>query len=72
MTETKAREILSEYQEEDEETGEMYGFDIIDFVGADGDGLIARCIAEGATYHSDEELPLYAIYPDGTVLCVPA
>lgn len=71
MTENEARKILLEYREEDDETGEMYGFDIDCLVGKNGDGFVFRCKADGVTYDSVEEFPLYGVYPDGTVLCVP-
>lgn len=72
MTEKTARGILERYQETDEDTGEKYGYKILEGLGPDGHGFVFNCIADGA----DDECVM-GVYPDpehpsgGTVLCIP-
>lgn len=72
MTEKTAKSILEKYQETDEDTGEKYGYKVLESLGPDGRGFVFRCRADGA----DEDCIL-GVYPDsgdpagGTVLCIP-
>ena len=75
MTKEEAKKILSMYRETDDDTREEYGYIIQDYVGKDGEAHIFRCKVEGIDYDSltgiFANLPLMAVYPDGTVLNVP-
>lgn len=66
MTEKEARAILAKYRETDEETGEQYGYDILNCVGADGDGFTFECRAAGV-----DTTCVMGVYPGGRVLCAP-
>lgn len=66
MTEKEAKAILETYQETDEDTGEIYGYEVLDCLGTDGDGFVFECRAEGAENTCD-----MGIYPDGTILNIP-
>ena len=74
MTKEEATKILSAYREIDD-TGEEYGYIIQEYVGKDDGAYIFRCKVEGVDYDSLTgifmNLPLMAVYPDGTVLTVP-
>lgn len=71
MTEKEARKILQDYHETDDNTDEEYGYVIQECCGTDGNGYVFRCKAEGVEYGKDTNLPLIAVYPDGTVIPVP-
>lgn len=75
MTENEARKILQDYRETDDDTGEKYGYVIQECCGTDGDGFVFRCKIEGVDYDALDavmgNLPLMAVYPDGTVVNVP-
>lgn len=75
MTEKEARKILQDYRETDDDTGEEYGYVIQECCGTDGDGFVFQCKVEGVDYDALDavtgNLPLLAVYPDGTVVNVP-
>lgn len=66
MTEKEARSILAGYRETDENTGENYGYKILECLGTDGDGFVFKCSADGV-----DEACVMGVYPSGAVLCVP-
>ena len=78
MTEIEARVILENYRETDADTGEQYRHKVIRCVGPSYDGFIFECSSNG--YFDITTLTFVecanvsyevAVYPDGTVLCVP-
>ena len=73
MTKEEAKKILSAYRETDD--GEEYGYIIQDYVGEDDKVHIFRCKVEGVDYDSltgvFANLPLIAVFPDGTILNIP-
>ena len=75
MTENEARTILQDYRETDNDTGEEYGYVIQECCGKAGEGYVFRCKIEGVDYDTLDDvmrnLPLIAVYPDGTVVNVP-
>ena len=75
MTENEARTILQDYRETDNDTGEEYGYVIQECCGKDGEGYVFSCKIEGVDYDTLDDvmrnLPLIAVYPDGTVVNVP-
>ncbi len=75
MTENEARAILQDYRETDNDTGEEYGYVIQECCGKDSEGYVFRCKIEGVDYDTLDDvmrnLPLIAVYPDGTVVNVP-
>ena len=75
MNKEEAKKILSMYRETDDDTGEEFGYIIQDYVTKDGEAYIFRCKVEGVDYDSLTgifvNLPLIAVYPDGTVLNIP-
>jgi hypothetical protein len=66
MTEKETKKILDGYREADEDTGESYGYKILEGLGRDGDGFVFRCKADGV-----DDTCVMGVYPGGTVLCVP-
>ena len=75
MTENEARTILQDYREMDDDTGEEYGYVIQECCGKDGEGYVFQCKIEGVDYDTLDDvmrnLPLMAVYPDGTVANIP-
>ena len=47
MTEERAREILQEYRETDEETGQTYGLTVKRCLSAEGAQFVFLCALEG-------------------------
>lgn len=71
MTEQEARNILKNFRETDDDTGEQYGYIIQKCCGKDGNGYVFQCKVEGMEYKPTDQLPLLAVYPDGTIMNVP-
>ena len=66
MTEQEARKILGDYRELDEDTGEKYSYDILKCLGADCNGFVFECRADGV-----DGTCVMGVYPGGVVLCAP-
>ena len=78
MTEFEARTILENYREADDDTGEEYGHNISRCRGSDNDGYIFECksngyldLKTGMFVKSTNATYQVAVYPDGTVICLP-
>lgn len=71
MTEQEARKILQNFREIDDDTDEEYGYIIQECCGKNESAYVFRCKAEGAVYGKDTNLPLMAVYPDGSVIAIP-
>lgn len=74
MTEQEARNVLAAYREVDEDTGEEYGYTIQKYCG-ESNAHVFQCKVEGVDYDALEpemrDLPLMAVFPDGTVETLP-
>ena len=78
MTELEARTILENYREVDDDTGEEYGHEIIRCLGGDNGSYIFECksggyldLKTGVFVESSTVTYEVAVYPDGTVICLP-
>ena len=65
MTEKEAKKILLDYRECDD-NGAEYGYRILSSIGADGNGFVFECCADGET-----EKCLMGVYPNNTILTLP-
>lgn len=75
MTEKEARKVLAAHREVDEDTGEEYGYTIQKYCGESDHAHVFQCKVDGVDYDTLEpemrDLPLMAVFPDGTVETLP-
>lgn len=69
MTEERAREILREYRETDEETGQTYGLTVKRCLSAEGAQFVFLCALEG---DPDQEVEYAVVKATEDVVVVPA
>lgn len=69
MTEERAREILQEYRETDEETGQTYELTVKRCLSAEGAQFVFLCAPEG---DSDQEVEYAVVKATEDVVVVPA
>ena len=71
MTRAEAEKIMLNHHEVDDDTGERITFDIVSYEGTDGANHLFRCKEAGTQNVDIDELPVYEVIDENTIVVLP-